>query len=70
MRAVTDSGGVGIVQEPDEAKVPDMPGHAMKDDSPSYTLPAGSIAPLLINLINGSGDEEESGDRAGRGPSQ
>src|SRR5579859_7288589 len=39
MHAVTAQGGVGIVQAPEEAKIPDMPRHAIEDDCPSYTLP-------------------------------
>jgi len=59
MQAITNSGGVGIVQEPDEAKVPDMPENAMKYDKPNYSLSVGSIAPLLIELRYGRSDDEE-----------
>ena len=58
MLAVTQHGGIGIVQAPDDADVPSMPEHAIKEDHPSYSVAAAAIAPLLIDLINGS---EETG---------
>jgi two-component system, chemotaxis family, protein-glutamate methylesterase/glutaminase len=60
MLAVTQHGGIGIVQAPDDAKTPSMPERAIKEDHPSYSLAAAAIAPVLIGLINGSGDREPS----------
>jgi two-component system chemotaxis response regulator CheB len=60
MHAITKHGGIGVVQEPREAKAPAMPERAIKEDYPSYILPAGAIAPLLIGLITGSDARKHS----------
>jgi two-component system chemotaxis response regulator CheB len=70
MHAVTEHGGVGIVQAPEEAKVPDMPNRAIEGDYPSYRLPADAIAPLLIELINGTGERGRRAPQPGATPSR
>ena len=47
--AVKRSGGVAIVQGPDEARFPDMPRSALA--SVDYTVPLSRIAPLLVRLL-------------------
>jgi two-component system chemotaxis response regulator CheB len=54
MHAITKRSGIGVVQMPQDAKVPAMPEHAIEEDYPSYILPADAIGPLLIDLITGS----------------
>ena len=51
LHAVTTAGGIGIVQDPAEAKAPEMPENAISGDHPDYCVPAAAIAPLLIRLI-------------------
>ena len=51
MRAITEHGGIGIVQDPAEAAVADMPEHALEGGAPQYCLPEHAIGPLLIRLI-------------------
>ncbi len=50
IRTVHARGGIGVVQDPDDALFPGMPTSAMRYDSPQYTLPAREIGPLLARL--------------------
>jgi two-component system, chemotaxis family, protein-glutamate methylesterase/glutaminase len=45
------SGGVAIVQDPDEARFPDMPRCALASVTVDYTVPLSRIAPLLVRLV-------------------
>jgi two-component system chemotaxis response regulator CheB len=49
--AVSRRGGAVIVQDPDEARFPDMPSHTIAQDHPDYVLPAAEIAPRVVELV-------------------
>jgi two-component system, chemotaxis family, protein-glutamate methylesterase/glutaminase len=49
--AVKRSGGVAIVQDPDEARFPAMPRSALASVTVDYTVPLSGIAPLLVRLV-------------------
>jgi two-component system, chemotaxis family, protein-glutamate methylesterase/glutaminase len=57
--AVKRSGGVAIVQDPDEAQFSAMPRSALASVSVDYTVPLSGIAPLLVRLV-ASDDETPS----------
>ncbi len=48
---MTRNGAIGIVEDPEEARMPDMPKHALEGDTPDYCLPVRAIGPLLNTLI-------------------
>jgi two-component system, chemotaxis family, protein-glutamate methylesterase/glutaminase len=52
MFAVKSKGGIGIVHDPKEAMVPDMPLSAMAATEIDYCLPLAKIPPLLVSLSN------------------
>ena len=43
-------GGLTVVQDPQEAYVPDMPNNALKYVKPDYVVPQPELAPLLVRL--------------------
>lgn len=49
---IKQSGGVTIVQDPDDAIVPDMPRNAMELVDPDYVLPVAKIAELMQRLAS------------------
>lgn len=53
LRDVEAAGGVSIVQDPEDASVPRMPRHVIKNDHPRYSAKASEIAPLVQRLIRG-----------------
>jgi two-component system chemotaxis response regulator CheB len=53
MKDIAAAGGVGIVQEPDDASSPQMPRHVLQNDHPRYRAKAAEIAPLVRRLIVG-----------------
>ncbi len=56
-------GGIGVVQDPDDALFPGMPTSAMRYDHPTYLVPATEIGPLLTRLVHESArDAEEKED--------
>jgi two-component system chemotaxis response regulator CheB len=52
--AIKESGGVTIVQDPDEAIAPGMPRNALKHVQIDYCLPAQGIASLMVSLTSSS----------------
>lgn len=53
MRDIEAAGGVGIVQDPEDAIAPQMPRHVIRNDSPRYCVKASEIAPLVKRLVTG-----------------
>ena len=51
LEAIHAAGGIGIVQEPDEAAASSMPLQALARGSPSHRVPLNEMAALLVNLL-------------------
>lgn len=49
--AIRRCGGIGVVQDPDDADWPDMPRNAIRGDSPMHCLPLADMASLLGRLV-------------------
>ena len=47
-------GGIGVVQDPSDARFPDMPRAVLEHVDVDYVLPASEIGPLLAELTGGS----------------
>src|SRR5205085_1505442 len=58
MRALKSRGGIGVVQDPNEALYPGMPMSAMENTRVDYILPLAEIAPLLTHLASVEAEEE------------
>ena len=56
--AIKERGGIAIVQDPKEAKVPIMPMMAVKQDHVDFILPLDGIAEILGRLAKGEAIEE------------
>jgi two-component system chemotaxis response regulator CheB len=54
--AVKVNRGLAIVQDPEDAEHSDMPRSALRYIEADYTVPAAHIAPLLVELIQGTID--------------
>ncbi len=52
MVAISLRGGVGVVQDPDDALHPGMPLNAIEAASPEHVLPVAKIPSLLTELVN------------------
>lgn len=50
---ISRHGGVGIIQDPDEAQCPSMPLNALRDAPIHFRLPSSGIAPVLLRLVEG-----------------
>lgn len=50
LRAIKRCGGVAVVQDPDDAMVPDMPRNALKSVAVDHTVPIAAMADLLVRL--------------------
>ena len=50
-------GGLGIVQDPDDAMAPSMPLNAIESTDVDYVLPAKDIGPKLVELANSESTE-------------
>jgi len=55
LNAVTDAGGVTLVQLPAEAQAPAMPQAALRRDHPSYVAPLDELVPVLEVLTGSPG---------------
>jgi two-component system chemotaxis response regulator CheB len=60
LRAITEAGGVRVVQEPVEALSPSMPLNAVVGDHPNYRLKIAEIGSLLNELARGIPPKEPS----------
>ena len=58
MRAVKLRGGIGMVQDPNEALYPGMPRRAMENAKIDYSLPLTEISPLLVRLAREQAEED------------
>jgi two-component system chemotaxis response regulator CheB len=56
--AIKNAGGVAIVQDPNDAMVPDMPKNAMSSVTPDFCEPVSALPTLLINLVSGPSSED------------
>jgi two-component system chemotaxis response regulator CheB len=63
LRAIRARGGVGIVQDPDDAQHPGMPLNAIHAADPDYVVPVAAMPGLLTSLVG-----EEVRDPAGEDP--
>jgi two-component system, chemotaxis family, protein-glutamate methylesterase/glutaminase len=70
-------GGIGAVQEPEEALFPDMPRNAMEHSTVDYVLPVSKLGPALTRLARGiapaeifQGREENDRDDGKHGSDQ
>jgi two-component system chemotaxis response regulator CheB len=55
--AITDNGGISLVQEPEDAEMPYMPMNAIRYDHVEGVLPVKAIAPALASLVRGDAVE-------------
>ena len=53
-KAITNAGGLTIVQDPEEAVAPSMPLSALTGDHPSYLVRLAAMPALLESLVRGS----------------
>ena len=49
--AIEEADGIGVVQDPDEAQVPDLPATALTQDRPHYVARLADMATLLTTLV-------------------
>lgn len=59
LRAVQRCGGIVVVQDPADAKVPDLPRRALAALTPDYVLPLAQIGPLLVQVCTGHAPPSE-----------
>jgi two-component system chemotaxis response regulator CheB len=52
LHRIKQAGGVTVVQDPEDAIVPDMPRHAAERVRPDHTVPIRELAPLMVRLAN------------------
>lgn len=55
MYVVRRRGGLGIIQEPNDALVQDMPVHALEYAGADFILPASAIGAKLLEIVDGAG---------------
>lgn len=58
LASIKRQGGIGMVQEPNEAFARDMPLNALWTAKPDYRLPIAEIAPMLVRLVTGRGNRK------------
>ena len=54
LRKIKASGGVCVVQDPEEARAPEMPQNALIGGSPDFKVPLSEMAALLVRLQRGA----------------
>jgi two-component system, chemotaxis family, protein-glutamate methylesterase/glutaminase len=57
LAAVKAQGGTTVVQDPEDAVVPNMPKNALAHTRVDYCVPLAEIAPLLVRLVGGEKDK-------------
>jgi two-component system chemotaxis response regulator CheB len=55
LRAIRSNGGIGVVQDPDEAQAPQMPQSALQYGGADYVLRLAEMGPQLTALVNNCG---------------
>ncbi|HUS24539.1 MAG TPA: chemotaxis protein CheB, partial [Candidatus Binatia bacterium] len=55
LMSVRARGGVGVVQDPEEAMAPDMPRHALRLAAPEHVAPLEQIPALIARLVREAG---------------
>lgn len=63
LRAVRARGGIGIVQDPEDAVASQMPQAALIYGGADYVLPAAEIGPRVAALVNHCGSPEMKGEK-------
>ena len=53
LRKVKAAGGIGVVQDPEEAAAPEMPRSALIGGNPDFVVPLDEMADLLARLVKG-----------------
>ncbi|MBV8762917.1 MAG: chemotaxis protein CheB [Deltaproteobacteria bacterium] len=51
LQAIKDAGGIAVIQDPRDARVPDMPLAAAARTDIDYSCAVADIGPLLVNLV-------------------
>jgi two-component system chemotaxis response regulator CheB len=51
LKLIKQKGGLIIVQDPDDADMPDMPRAAIETAAPDYTVTLQQLAPLLVQVV-------------------
>lgn len=71
LRAIRTRGGLGVVQDPQDAQHSSMPSSAIRAAAPEYVLPVAAMPKLLISLIGAEvGDQPEPAAAAIQSPDQ
>lgn len=52
LRAIYDAGGLGVIQDPDDARQPAMPESAIKGDHPVSYLKEEELAPFIVKTVS------------------
>ena len=66
LSVIEAAGGVGVVENPEEAVDPSMPQSAIRGDHPDYASSLDDLAPLLVSLAAGEKPSRGSFLKAGR----
>ncbi len=59
LAAIHARGGIGVVQDPEDALFPGMPTSAIRYNDPTYVLPVAEIGSLLARLVHESARDAE-----------
>jgi two-component system chemotaxis response regulator CheB len=52
LMAVRAAGGLAVVQDPQDARVPDLPSNACEIAGADHVVPASALVPLLVELVH------------------